>query len=482
MIEDFSPWGVYYLEVSCGENARAALDYTLHYRSPRMIGIDADYAMSRDYSAQSWPTFVVIDAEGVIQFHGFDMDRDLGGVRRCLQKILKPAAKDAKPELEGGVALPADILAAWRARRERSPRLAFDAAGKASMVYYSNASGTNAVYLRRFNARGELLKEQQLSPAGVESYAADCVFDTTGTLWVAWCARTNPCYDIFVLPVTEGRGTLERLTFSDDDAMCPRLAAGPRGALTVAYYKWAKMNGISRDRNIFARSYDPALRQWGPEKEISPPIPEVEDHTDPDVVLDSQGQAWVVWSYDYHPQLFRQPVDAAQPTIFAARFASNTVGPAMLVGATGRFSSAIDLFPSAAFDGAGVLWCAWDCSEPQRTIRLARGSSGDNAFQETGAFGSAVCSTPELSPTREGLLLLAWSERAPGGHWQGKVALLKKGQAVANYTLGEKVNVLLPQAQQSPDGGYWAVYEKSDERRTAAVLRKLGAKEETAGR
>jgi hypothetical protein len=42
VIRDFSPSGVYYLEVPCGENQRAALDYQCHYRSARMMGMDVD--------------------------------------------------------------------------------------------------------------------------------------------------------------------------------------------------------------------------------------------------------------------------------------------------------------------------------------------------------------------------------------------------------------------------------------------------------
>ena len=88
MIQDYSQWGVYYLEVPCGENQRAALDYRCHYRSPRMMGMDFDYSVSRAFGAGGWPTFVVVDAEGIVRFQGFDSDRNLGQVRRCLNGLL----------------------------------------------------------------------------------------------------------------------------------------------------------------------------------------------------------------------------------------------------------------------------------------------------------------------------------------------------------------------------------------------------------
>ena len=56
--------------------------------------------------------------------------------------------------------------------------------------------------------------------------------------------------------------------------------------------------GSSRDRNIFVMRYDPLRHAWDAAREISPHVPEVEDHTDPDVVIDPQGNNWVMWKYE----------------------------------------------------------------------------------------------------------------------------------------------------------------------------------------
>ena len=202
-------------------------------------------------------------------------------------------------------------------------------------------------------------------------------------------------------------------------------------------------------------------------------MPEVEDHTDPDVVIDPSGNNWVVWSYDYHPQLYKKPLEAGQPTIFAARVGSNTVSPPLLVGATGPLRDAIDLFPSAALDGQGTLWCAWDCSEPRRCIRLARLDATDNTFRAAAAFGetSETCSTPELSPASGERLLLAWSQRHRGEPWRGKVILLQQGRTLAETTLSEGSDVLFPQAQAGPNGRYWVAYEKAQPKGSEIILR-----------
>ncbi len=440
-----------------------------------MMGLDADYGMSRAYSAQSWPSFVVVGVDGIVRFHGFDPDRNLGNVRRILEELATAGAAP-KATVKDGIAFPEEVLACRRAVRERSPRLAFDKAGNPNMVYYSNREGTNAVYWRCYDNKGHLVKEERLSPMHGESYAADCAFDSEGTLWATWCGREEGKFNIFVQSRPRGgKQTTRQLTMSDDDAMSPKIAIGSGGKVTVTYYKWAMLWGYSRDRNIFARTYDPSQRVWLEELEISPNVPEVEDHTDPDVVVDGQGRSWVAWSYDYHPQLYKKPLPAEQPTIFAARVSSKIVSAPLLVGATGEFRDAIDLFPSAAIDGEGALWCAWDCSEPRRCIRLARLNPAGDKFSLVSTFGrnQDVCSTPELSPAGTNLLLLAWSERAAGEPWRARVALLKAGIPVGNTTVSEPMDVQFPQALQAPGGEYWLVYEKGDAKGSEAMLRNV---------
>ena len=98
----------------CGENQHAALDYLSHYRSGRMMGMDVDYSVSRAFDAGGWPTFVVIDPEGIIRFHGFDPDRELREVRRCLGDLLKTKPASSKPLMSQGIAYPAEVLvSAW---------------------------------------------------------------------------------------------------------------------------------------------------------------------------------------------------------------------------------------------------------------------------------------------------------------------------------------------------------------------------------
>jgi hypothetical protein len=383
LIKEFAPKGVLYLEVSGGENERAALDYKKHYRSGRMLGMDEDYTMMGAYDSQGWPRIVIIDREGSIRFHGFPAGDGLSNIREALSKLVEPDPARLSPGLvlQEGLCYPKYVADAVAAHRDRSPRLALDQTGRPWVAFYSNRAGSNDIYVRRQEADGAFVHEL-VTTGQADDYAPDCVFDSAGRFWVAWCSDRSGKYDIYVRRHSGGPwpdGTWSepvQLTHSDDDAMRPRIAAGKSGDLTVTYYKWCKLYGTSRDRNIFARRYDPETGEWSEEVEISPHEPEVEDHTDPDVAIDGDGNSWIVWSYDYHPQLFEKPFDTDQPSVFAVKLARDgTVSPLLLVGTVGQRRTAVDVFPSVTVDTAGKLWCAWDASDlwngPLRAIRLA---------------------------------------------------------------------------------------------------------------
>ena len=201
-----------------------------------MMGIDEDYAMSQAFDAEGWPTFIVVDANGVVRFHTREAERNLANLRRAVQRLLSAPPAGSKPVLERGIAFPAEVLACRQARRDRSPRLVFGPSGNPQVVFYSTRDGTNAVYLRTFDKQGQVVSDERLSPAGVESYSADCAIDSQGTLWATWCAKGTNFYDVYVQSRRPGAPPrTEQLSFSDDDAMSPKIAAGTNGQVTVTF-------------------------------------------------------------------------------------------------------------------------------------------------------------------------------------------------------------------------------------------------------
>lgn len=480
LIKDFADAGVMFLEVAGGENERAALDYKKHYRCGRMIGMDDNYGMMVAYQSRGWPRIVIVDREGRIRFHGFASDQDLSNVRKTLRELVESGSGelDSGLVLKDGVCYPQFVAKAMSARRDRSPRLALDPAGEPWTVFYSNRSGNNDIFVRHKGDDGSFV-EATMTISEADDYAPDCVFDSSGTFWVVWCSDRGGRYDIYARAYSDGAWSeLMQITRSDDDAMRPRIAAGNSGDLVVTYYKWAKMGGTSRDRNIFARRYDAAAQMWGRETEISPHKPEVEDHTDPDVAIDGDGNAWIVWSYDYHPSLFGKPLDTDQPSVFAAKFArDNTVSEAKLVGTVGRHLTAVDLFPSVAFDVTGTLWCAWDAfdmsSDSGRAVRLAKLVDDKFSAASEPSDAGSICSTPELISGRDGAVVAVWSEKK-ADVWTGKASVLRDGRQVVETTIeAGSDDVRFPQVSQSADGRTWIVYERSSETGSTVEIKEI---------
>ncbi|MCP4639644.1 MAG: hypothetical protein GY851_04395, partial [bacterium] len=223
-----------------------------------------DYSMMRAYQSQGWPKFVVIDPDGIIRFHGPPDDRKLTALRKCLNELLpEQAAPGDEAVLKDGICYPKSVVKAREAHRDRSPRVAVDVEGNPRIVYYSNRDGSNAIYVRTVEETDEV-SDERITPLGGDCYAPDCVFDSKGTLWVVWCGKQGEAYDIHAWNKGPERPpATARLTRSTEDAMRPRIAAGPDGSLAVTYYKWRSMRGVSRDRDIFCRAYDPLTQSWG---------------------------------------------------------------------------------------------------------------------------------------------------------------------------------------------------------------------------
>jgi len=480
MLEDVADKGVVYLKIFVGENERAALDFGKHYRTDLMLAIDADYAAVDSYNAASWPSVAIIDRKGILRFFGRATSAYRQGVRDVLYQTATslPATLPPGVSMRNGTWCPKFVEKAWAVRRDRSPRLALDPEGKPWVAFYSNRDGANNIYVMSFDEKGDAVDEA-VTTGGADAYAPDCVFDTSGVLFVVWCSNREGRYDIYVRARRNGQWLPSaRLSDSEDDAMRPRIAAGPKGRLSVTYYKWQKIRNISRDRGVFVRTYDPETGMWSAEVEVSPREPQSDDHTDPDVAIDEHGKAWVAWSYDYHQQSYANPLDTNEPSIFAARVPhQGESGQPLLVGTVGARHDAVDLFPSVAFDRDGVLWCAWDMFEffrdEHRRVRLASFSEGRFADAVDMSPPGVPCCTPEISSGNNGTMLLAWAEKH-GMRWKGKVLVLSGRRRIAETIIEDPSgDVRFPQAQQGPDGRIWVVYEALAEEGSHTVLKEF---------
>jgi hypothetical protein len=329
-------------------------------------------------------------------------------------------------------------------------------------------------------------KDILVTESQADDYSPDIAASGDGSLWVTWVANRLKKYDVYARRFRGGQWSATMpVTQSDDDAFHPRIASDAKGSVLVTYYKWNRAGKYSRDRDVFARIYDG--RSWGEEIEVSPPEPKVEDHTDPAIAVDSQGQAWIAWSYDYHPQLFKAPEDADQPTIFAQKLASGQkAGSPLLVGTRGEGIHAIDLFPSIAVGPDDEVWCAWDATKNHgraRVILAARlqghGSLARSAPSST--FGSEVCvsnmadlaSSPSLCVDSSGTPHAVWRQYVEG-HWVLVGSHGPNGRW-SEPAIWEKAEGDSRAAQVLADnkGGLWLVYEQQVKKDSEVLVKKL---------
>ena len=167
-----------YVEVAGGENARAASDYLKHYRSPRMLAMDADYGVMRAYGATGWPRFLVLDPQGTVRFSGIPGEGDLRTIRRRLRTLVARNPPGLAPGLvlREGICYPKRVLAARDAERDVSPRLAIRSDGLPVVAYCAVRNGRSTVRLRQGAARGQAA-DLEITDARSDCYAPDIASD-----------------------------------------------------------------------------------------------------------------------------------------------------------------------------------------------------------------------------------------------------------------------------------------------------------------
>jgi hypothetical protein len=236
------------------------------------------------------------------------------------------------------------------------------------------------------------------------------------------------------------------------------------------------MRGVSRDRDVFARTYDG--RALGEEVEVSPHEPEVEDHSDPSIAMDAGGNAWVAWSYDYHPQLFKAPEDADQPTIFARRLANGRAeGSPLLVGTRGENVHAVDLLPSIAVGPGDDIWCAWDGTDRQRNrcILVSQRRAGSESFgRETRLSDEKeLSSSPDICVDKSGTPHVVWRQWA-NEHWILVGSHGRNGRWTEPAVWAkDEGDCRSPSLVANKNGGLWLVYEHQVRKDTEVRVKKI---------
>lgn len=482
----YSPKGVRFLHLVQGENEYVSLDYQKHYRSDSTELLDFDFSVARKkYSARSWPTTVVIGPDGTIRYHANMASRNSSEVEQLLSELASklPTPVQESVTCENGVCrLPSSNPASLFTKgSDYLPRISTDSYGRVWMAYTSNRDMANNIYLRRPGAEGDAdgTKDTRVTRTLSDDYAPDIAISQDDSIWLTWTSDKNGKYDVYVRSYGGGKWSAEtRITESADDAFHPRIAVH-RGNAAIAYYKWNRDLGASRDRNVFVRIY--AKGRWGAEIEVSPAEPKYDDHTDPAILFAGEDTVWVAWSYDYHPQLYKEPLDTDQPSIFARKLSlSGEMEEPILVGTRGRKLHAIDILPSLVYSPKSGLWCAWDAAmNNQRVILVSRYDEKTKAFgPESIVSDSAhLASSPSIAIGSDGVPYVVWVQideqhrstvcytRFSNGQWQEPTSM------PVDATKGTVRN---PMALAGSGSSVWVAYEQVSERVSQVAVQRIG--------
>ena len=457
-----------------GDNELEAIESLKHYHLPIMCLHDTDRAFERQYNKNGWPFMLLADRAGEVVYSANGLlGREWDKVTPLIDGLLADPV-DVQPVVRDGVPyMPATLERSGETEKagqcDRFPAIACGPDGRVYLAFTSNRNGNSDVFLRVFdgNAWGEDLP---LAATQADEYNPAALVDAQGSLRLAWIGDAEAGhYNVFAATVVDPRAPIEPVCVTDaeDDAMRPGLACDAAGRVWLSYYKWAKMKGISRDKEVYARHTDGA--GWSDEIHISPDdVPSYEDHTDPAVAACGDGVI-VAWSWDFHkPKGYTQ--EAHSPTIF--------VRTANAEGASGKSRAVsgpnIESLPSVAVDKAGRVWCAWS-SVDRSGGKSVCAAAFDLSSSETPGAGDSISQprknvcTPRLAIAPDGKVTLVWAELDETGAWSLQRADCQDGKWGAPQTLVTEGQPRFPAAAYDTQGRLWVAYSTEDANGRCAI-------------
>jgi hypothetical protein len=387
--------------------------------------LDSNREFERRYNRDGWTFLMLTDGAGRVVYRvNSPREGDWQAIEGKIKEMLARGGPGGV--MRDGVRYAAGTLARSGESskgqvREVYPSVACDGAGRVYVAFTQFGEGNADVMVRVFEG-GEWGEAREVAASEADEFDGRVVADGEGGVWVSWTSNGGgDKYDVYAAYLGEPAGAIEpvRLTESDDDAMHARMACDTAGRAWIVYYKWHKMGGRSRDKEVYARYLGEG--GWSPEMRVSPEdVPEWEDHSDPVVVRWGEGVA-VGWSWDFHlprPKGHRGRWPES-PTIFVRQIsAEGGQGGIKAVSA-----EQIDTMPTVAA-GNGRLWIAWESIDARWRKQVAVAVFGEGEAPTVGVNLSGTRANvdgPQLCAGPGGEVSLVWCE-SDGEKWVAKRA------------------------------------------------------------
>jgi hypothetical protein len=232
---------------------------------------------------------------------------------------------------------------------------------------------------------------------------------------------------------------------------------------------------------VFVRHHDG--KSWSPELQISPSdVPRYEDHADPAIAADAQGNVWVAWAWDTHPEEGSWPFAPTYgPAIFARQLrVGQPPSQLMMVGV--RAQSLAAAKRSAHWGAAPEVHCRRDSPyfafaahvpHGEHSCAITRYELGEGfpAPQRLG-INETFVGTPRLVAEPNGGLVALWSAKR-GVHDALYLSRMKvDGSWTSETRIWEEANASLGMAVGTfdKDGKLWIAAVRTSPNRSEVVL------------
>ncbi|MGW8257573.1 MAG: redoxin family protein [Thermoguttaceae bacterium] len=466
------------------DNELPAWEFQKHYRLPYVQLLDPDREFEHQYNRDGWTFLMLVNPAGKVVYR--ENRIDWKNLPKRIESVLLEKCPVETVARDGISYMPATLIRSGETKKlhriDRFPSLACAPDGRMYLVFTTNRGGTQDIYLRVFDGK-KWLPVQPLAATAADEFDAAVVVDQKNQPWVSWTSNADgQHYNIFMTCATKPSGENEpiQITDSKKDAMHARMAVDAKGRIWVTYYKWERIFGRSRDKELYTRYLE--QDRWSDEIHVNPEdILPADDHTDPAIAPFGDGVV-IGWSWDFHhvPQNQGYSQVPKEPSIFL-----RSVKPGPKLGRARAVSGAnIDTRPTIVLGSNGRVLCAWESVVKYR-IKVIAASLENLQHNEQPGVGVYVTGprhnicTPCLAISPKGDVTLVWAEALSTGKWLLKQAHWNslKNVWTRPITLVSGGNPRFPSAAYSSNGDLWVAYciNKGDNREVA-VLRKTGAR------